>query len=74
MKLVLIDNEPAIHEVLRNMLALYCPEVSIIGEAYGVEEGIALLKEVDTDCVFLDVEMDDGTGMDLLGTTFRTRF
>ena len=66
MKLVLIDNEPAIHEVLRNMLSLYCPEVSIVGEAYGVEEGIALLNEVETDCVFLDVEMNDGTGMDLL--------
>jgi two-component system LytT family response regulator len=66
MKLVLIDNELSIHEVLRNMLSLYCPQVEIIGEAFGVEEGLALLSAVQPDCLFLDVEMDDGTGMDLL--------
>ncbi|MCB0836973.1 MAG: response regulator transcription factor [Bacteroidetes bacterium] len=66
MKLVLIDNESSIHEVLRNMLSLYCPRVQIIGEAFGVAEGLALLSDTQPDCVFLDVEMDDGTGMDLL--------
>ena len=66
MKLVLIDNEPSIHEVLRNMVSMYCPNVQIIGEAFGVDEGLALLSEIQPDCVFLDVEMDDGTGMDLL--------
>ena len=40
--------------------------VSEVYEAVGVESGIRIIKEIGPDIVFLDVEMDDGTGFDLI--------
>jgi two-component system LytT family response regulator len=44
----------------------YCPEVQVIGEAEGVVSGIKLLQNVKPDIIFLDIQMGDGTGFDLL--------
>jgi two-component system LytT family response regulator len=43
-----------------------CPNILIIGQANSVESGITLIKQIAPDLVFLDVEMPDGTGFDLL--------
>ncbi len=43
-----------------------CPDVTIVGEAESVHTGLELLNTVNPDCVFLDVQMGDGTGFDLL--------
>lgn len=66
MKAVIVDNEPNIVEALSRLLELYCPQVKITGRAYSVEEAFLLLQRNPPDLLFLDVELDDGTGMDLL--------
>jgi len=66
MKTVLIDNEQNIREGLKELLSMFCPNVEILGEAEGVESGFDLINEIKPELIFLDVEMDDGTGMDLL--------
>lgn len=66
MQVVIIDNEAPIRRTLKQILKLYCPGVEVIGEANGVQSGLELLAEQEPDLVFLDIEMNDGTGLDLL--------
>ncbi len=63
---VLCDDEPQSRLTLKVFLNDYCPDVEIVGEADGVMAGIQLIRQARPDVVFLDVEMEDGTGFDLL--------
>ena len=63
---VVIDDEPHSRLTLKIFLKEYCPDVEVAGEADGVMKGVHLIRQVHPDVVFLDVEMEDGTGFDLL--------
>lgn len=63
---VIIDDEPNARTFLAGQIGQYCPNVTIIGEASGVQEGLELLSNSNPELVFLDVKMKDGTGFDLL--------
>lgn len=66
MKALLIDDEKNVREALKGVLQLWAPEIEIVGEASGVAEGLAKIHAHVPDLIFLDVEMADGTGFDLL--------
>jgi two-component system LytT family response regulator len=66
MKILIVDDEPGIRDGLIQLLNSFCPEVSEIAEASGVEEGVAKMRSFQPDLLFTDVEMGDGTGFDLL--------
>lgn len=66
MRAILIDDEQGARSSLRADILEYCPEITIVGEADGVRKGIEVIRELRPDLVFLDVEMGDGTGFDLL--------
>jgi two-component system LytT family response regulator len=66
MQVLVIDNEPAIRIGLQQMLRQYCPVVSNIYEAQGLLDGFEFIANHSIDLLFLDVELDDGTGMELL--------
>ncbi len=66
MKALIIDNEEPIRTALKELLTAVCPQVTSIKEANGVASGLAAVLEFEPDIVFLDVEMDDGTGFDLI--------
>lgn len=51
---------------LRADIADYCPEIELVGEADGVVSGARLIREKNPDIVFLDIQMNDGNGFDLL--------
>lgn len=66
MKILIIDNEAALRAGLKEMiLQLPLPACSI-EEAAGVASGVDTVNSFKPDIVFLDIEMDDGTGFDLL--------
>lgn len=65
-KIVLIDDEPAARAAIKSMLRTHCPHTVVIGEAGSVAEGVALLQQMTPDLLMLDIEMEDGTGFDLL--------
>lgn len=65
MKILLIDNEKEIRSILKNMVANWSTQ-HIIEEADGVISGIEKINSFQPDIVLLDVEMNDGTGFDLL--------
>ena len=65
MKLAVIDNENEVRKGIVLMLQHNFPEAEIV-EADGVTAGLKLIATEHPDLVFLDVEMNDGTGLDLL--------
>ena len=62
----IIDDELNARELLKIFLREYGPDWQLIGEADSVQTGQALLMSQTPDLLFLDVEMQDGTGFDLL--------
>ena len=66
MNVVIIDNESKFRSTLRSLLDLYCPTVQVVGEAHGVESGVTAISRYQPQLIFLDIQMDDGTGLDLL--------
>lgn len=66
-KTVIIDDESKARTMLKGLLAMHCQSrISVIGEAGCVKDGLAEIREKNPDLVFLDVQMPDGTGFDLL--------
>jgi two-component system LytT family response regulator len=68
LRTVIIDDEAHIRDTLARLLESYCPQVSVVGEASRVAEGIKAIKELHPDLVLLDINMKDGSGFDLLNT------
>jgi len=65
-KAIIIDDIQQARDTLKEDLKTYCPDVEIIGEAEGVVSGVKLLKAHQPDVLFLDIQMQDGSGFDLL--------
>lgn len=65
-KAVIIDDEQNSIDVLKMMLAEHCPEVQLCGSTISSEKGIALIKTLLPDIVFLDIEMPKYNGFQLL--------
>lgn len=63
---VIVEDELAAREVLKNYLSKYCPQVEVIGEAQNIKEAVPLLHELQPELVFLDVEMPFGNAFDVL--------
>jgi two-component system LytT family response regulator len=64
-KAIIIDDERLARTELKKMLQEF-EEIEVIGEAANVGEGIEKIKELDPDLIFLDIQMPDKTGFDLL--------
>jgi len=65
-KAIIIDDIEQARVTLKKDLQVYAPDIEIIGEANGVIEGAKLLKNIKPDILFLDIQMQDGSGFDLL--------
>jgi len=65
-KSVIVEDELAAREVLKNYLSKYCPQVEVVGEAQNIKEAVPLLHELQPQLVFLDVEMPFGNAFDVL--------
>jgi two-component system LytT family response regulator len=66
LRAVVIDDIESIRKENIHLIKSVCPEIDIVGEAGSVASGIELIKQLGPDLVFLDVEMPDGSGFDLL--------
>jgi two-component system LytT family response regulator len=66
LRAIVIDDVDSIRTKNIDLIKAHCPNIAIIGQANSVKSGISLIKQIVPDLVFLDVEMPDGTGFDLL--------
>lgn len=65
-KAIIIDDLEDSRNILKQDLSDYCPQVQVIGEADGVVSGLKVIKKLQPQLVFLDINMNDGSGFDLL--------
>ncbi|MBA3901717.1 MAG: LytTR family transcriptional regulator DNA-binding domain-containing protein [Bacteroidetes bacterium] len=65
MKALIIDDERLARQELKSLLSEY-PEIEIIGEANNADMAIGLIKELNPELIFLDIQMPGKTGFDLL--------
>ena len=74
MKAVIIDDLSEAREALKQDIKEYTPQIEILGEADGVLTGAKLVKEKKPDILFLDIQMNDGDGFDLLDIIDREKY
>lgn len=65
-KAIIVEDELHSREFLKNIVTTYCPDLAIVALAGSVEEGVAAIKLHQPDIIFLDIEMQTGTGFHLL--------
>jgi two-component system, LytTR family, response regulator len=66
LKTVIIDDEQNAVDFICSIIGEYCPDLEVAGKAFNVSGGVEKIMEVKPALVFLDVEMPNGTGFDLL--------
>ena len=65
-KAIIIDDEKNAREAISEIIKIYSSNVSIVAEAENVKYGIEAIHAHRPQLVFLDIDMPDGTGFDLL--------
>lgn len=63
---VIIDDEINVIEALSTLIEEICSEFEIVGIAESFKKGRQLITKKNPDLVFLDINMPDGNGMELL--------
>lgn len=66
MKAIIIDDELSGREVLKKLVELNCPEVTIVNTLNSIETGLEAIRQDKPDLVFLDIQMPNASGFDLL--------
>jgi two-component system LytT family response regulator len=63
---IVIDDEKPSREVICNYLIEFCKEVEVVATASSIKTAYKAIRKFSPDLVFLDIEMPDGKGFDLL--------
>jgi len=66
LRAVVIEDQPEIRKANKFLLTNNFPDIEIVGEADNVDDGIHVLKTAKPDLVLLDVEINGGTGFNIL--------
>jgi two-component system LytT family response regulator len=66
MKAILIDDEISNLENLQTLLEKHCPQVTILATAQNVTDAVAAIEKYSPNVVFLDIQMGEQTGFDVL--------
>lgn len=66
MNALIIDDEPINIINLQRLLEQHCPDVQVTGTATGAAEGILTIQRLRPDLVFLDIQMPEKSGIDML--------
>ncbi len=66
MKALIIDDEEESRNLLEKSIASYCRDIAVVGMASSGEEAYKLILQQNPDLIFLDIEMPNGSGFDLL--------
>ena len=63
---LLIDDDSNLRNGMKGLLSLYAPDIVILGEADSVKTGISAIEYHQPNVIFLDIQLGDGTGFDIL--------
>ena len=63
---LIIDDESDARSVLRRLIERFCPHLRVCAEATAVGEALAAIREHQPAIVLLDVDLQQGTGFDVI--------
>ncbi|MGF1636210.1 MAG: LytR/AlgR family response regulator transcription factor [Cyclobacteriaceae bacterium] len=73
-RVVIVEDEKHSRETLKNLLTEFCKNVEIVAMASSVDEAKVAISVSKPDLVFLDIELQTGTGFDVLNSLSDLRF
>src|SRR5580765_2617586 len=65
-KAIIVDDEPYCCESLATLLQRYCPDVKVVDICYNGVSALKAIEEDKPDLLFLDIEMPQMNGFELL--------
>lgn len=65
-KAILVDDEEGARDVLENLLLRFCPDVELIAKCENVLQAVDVIKLHSPDLVFLDIEMPNYSGFEIV--------
>lgn len=66
LRAIIVDDEESARDVLQNLLVRFCPEVDLIAKCENVPQSVDVIKKEKPDLVFLDIEMPNYAGYELV--------
>lgn len=66
MRALIVDDELLPRQAIASILQEHFSEIEIVGQASSVKQAVQLIEETHPELVFLDVDLTDGTGFDIL--------
>src|SRR3954470_22337610 len=65
-KAIIVDDEPFCCEALETLLSRYCPQVEVINICHSANKALKIIAEQKPQLLFLDIEMPQMNGFELL--------
>ena len=66
LKSIIVEDEPHSQKTLANFIRKYCPQLKLVAIAATVSEGIEQINQQKPDLVFMDIDLPDGTGFEII--------
>ena len=66
MKAIIIDDEKRARRILSTIIKEECPKIKSVLEAENLKDGVSIIKTEKPDIVFLDIEMPNHSGLQIL--------
>lgn len=66
LKAIIVDDEESARDVLENLLIRFCPEVTIVAKSTNVLDAVEVIKAHQPDIVFLDIQMPNYAGYEIV--------
>lgn len=66
LRALIVDDEPHATETVRGLCATVTPHIEVAAVAHWMEDARKMLEEEKPDIIFLDIELKDGCGLDLI--------
>lgn len=71
---IIIDDEPHAREAIFQVIDNYFDDISVVAQAGSVKEAVKQIQNHNPDFLFLDIDLPDGCGFDVLEMTERTKY
>ncbi len=66
LRAIIVEDEKHGRETLKNLLEEFCENIEVIAMGSNIQEGVNAINRHKPDVVFLDIELQTGTGFELL--------
>ena len=74
LRTIIVEDEPLSRAFLNNLLSEFCPEVEVLTIVPTEAEAVEAIEQFKPDLVFLDIELQQGTGFEVLKKTQQQKY